>query len=89
MIVGVVGNLMALGHDAPRDFRISRDIAPDDVEGRAHAILAEDVEQLRRQFGMGAIIEGQRDDRARHGNFVVLRGSARGTWRRQLARGRL
>ena len=60
MGIGVVADFMALGHHPLHEAGIGLGIAADDEEGGRHMLGLEDVENLRRPFRIGAVVEGQR-----------------------------
>ena len=58
---GVDADLVALVDDPAGKLGVGDDLGADDEEGRVHAVLAQDVEDLRRGLGVRAVVEGQRD----------------------------
>ena len=61
MGVGVVADLVAFAHDALHQADILRGLGADEHEGALDVLLLEDVEDLRRPLGVGAVVEGERD----------------------------
>ena len=61
MCVGVVADLVAFAHHTFHDADVFRSLRADHHEGGFGVFLLEDVEDLWSPFGIGPIVEGERD----------------------------
>ena len=61
MGVGVVADLMALAHHALHQADILLRLVADQHERALDALVAENIENLRRPLGIGSVVEGERD----------------------------
>ena len=57
--VGVVGDVVAFLDLAPRQRRLGVELVADGEEGRAHALVGERLENLRRRALVRAVVEGE------------------------------
>ena len=60
MGVGVVADLMALAHHTLHDADVLLGLFTDEHEGSFDAFVAENIENLWRPLGVGAVVEGER-----------------------------
>ncbi len=65
---GVAADFVAGGDFALEDFGVELGVLTEDEESDVDALLFESVEEFGRGAGIGAVVEGQRDDRFGGGN---------------------
>jgi hypothetical protein len=61
MGVGVVADFVAFAHHALHEADILSGLGADEHEGSLDVLLFQDVENLRRPLGIGAVVEGDGD----------------------------
>ena len=60
MRIGVIADLVAFADDALHEADVVRGLGADQEEGAFDVFLLQDVENLRRPLGIGAVVEGER-----------------------------
>ena len=73
MIIGVVADLVPLGHDSPNEIGIFLRVDPDEEEGRLDSVRLQNVEHLRRPLRIGPVVEGERDLMLATGALMIER----------------
>ena len=77
MVVGVVPDLVAFRDNSPDEVRIFFRVCANEEKSGLHICFFQDVENLRSPFGVGPIIEGNRDLMRRARALMIKRGELR------------
>ena len=73
MVLCMVLHCVSAAHDVPAQLRIARRFFADAKKSSVRSVTIQDIQHLRRDVGIGAIVDGERD-------FVVCRGGGRQTY---------
>ena len=77
MIIGVIADLVAFRHNSPNESRIFLRVHSDEEKRGLHVCCFQNVENLRRPFRIGSVIESERDLMFAAGALMIERRELR------------